>query len=108
MVLGSGFTSATTVTLEGPVYSLTDTHTLLCTTCPSITLPSTVNAANNGVAFAISGTQGVGYYRVYAKSSTGALSNPTFVKIDQPSKVQAAIPPTQHNVARQVLPARRC
>jgi hypothetical protein len=106
VVYGSNFASNTTIQMSGPVYSLTNTTTALCTVggnCPTLAPPSAVNGTLNSIGFSLPSGLATGYYWVQAKSATGALSGGAYVRVDAALKTRPVVAPTQHNNAPGIL-----
>jgi hypothetical protein len=107
---GSNFASTTTIQMSGPVYTLTNTTTQLCSVlqnqCPTVTPPSVVNGTLNAISFSLPADLTTGYYWVQARSVSGALSGGTFLRVDAALKSRAVVPPAQHNNAPSIMPGQ--
>ena len=110
VIYGSGFQPGSTVTLTGPVYSLTDFQNPLCTVggnCPSSTLAAAVDTGGAQAAFAIPADASPGIYHLKVRSAAGVDStNNLWMGVDVPQRTLAAISADQHNYAKTVYPGQ--
>jgi hypothetical protein len=85
---GSGFDAAARIAVSGPIHTLTDTTTNLCTmpSCPQVVLAAAPSADGKTLDFTTPSTLGPGYYLVFASDpATGAASPALWLEV-QPSQ----------------------
>ena len=111
VLYGTGFVSTMSVSVAGPVYSLSDTtfSNPLCNlttgTCAQAIQPASLGSSS--LAFALPSSLAGGYYLVRSRTSSGTLSaGGKWLQVNVPSKTVPPVPPNQHNMANFILPGQ--
>src|SRR6202162_3128744 len=111
VLYGEGFDPQTRAILAGPVYSLTNLTTPLCSVsqgqCPAVTLAAGVNASGTAMGFAVPGSTAPGVYYVLAQTGAGQQTGVgQYLMVQTPSVTYPAVPTSQKLVARPLLPGQ--
>lgn len=81
---GSGFDTAAQIAISGPIYTLDNITTPLCTmpACPQVAVLATVGANGTTLDFTVPVTLAPGFYQVFAADpSTGAASSSVWLEV---------------------------
>jgi hypothetical protein len=100
---GSGFDAAARIAISGPIYTLSDTTTPLCTmpACPQLVISATASADGTKLDFTTPAILSPAHYYVFASDpATGAASSAILLEVQPPQGT--ALPKTQtfDNIAR--------
>jgi len=111
VLYGEGFDPQTRAILAGPVYSLTNLTTPLCSVsqgqCPAVTLAAGVNASGTAMGFNVPGSTAPGVYYVLAQTGAGQQTGVgQYLMVQTPSVTYPAVPTSQKLVARPLLPGQ--
>ena len=110
VLYGSNIQPGSTVTFTGPVYSLTDFTSQLCTpggTCPASALAATVDVGGAYAAFAIPAGTSAGIYYLKVRSGAGIDStNNQWIAVDSAQPTRPVVPPELHHWATRIYPGQ--
>jgi hypothetical protein len=110
ILYGTNIQPGSTVTFTGPVYSLTDFQTQLCTpggTCPTSTLAATVDVGGAYALFAIPSGASPGIYHLKVRSAAGIDSaNNQWIAVDSAQQTRGVVPPELHQHATRIYPGQ--
>jgi len=111
VLYGEGFDPQTRAILAGPVYSLTNLTTPLCSViqgqCPTVTLAAGVNASGTAMGFAVPGSTAPGVYYVLAQTGSGQQTAVgQFLMVQTPLVTYPAVPASQKLLAQPLIPGQ--
>jgi RHS repeat-associated protein len=110
VLYGTNLETGSTVSFTGPVYTLTDSQTALCTigtNCPVQSLPGTANADFTALGFAIPPSAQPGIYFLKTMNAAGIVStNNKWVAVDSAQQTRAAVPANQKMFAKRIYPGQ--
>ncbi|HVN31598.1 MAG TPA: carboxypeptidase regulatory-like domain-containing protein, partial [Thermoanaerobaculaceae bacterium] len=109
-VYGTAFAPQASVVLSGPVYTLTDTTTPLCTLetgqCPSDEVPGVVNSDATALSFVLPEGMPPGIYSLQVHDDPRHPSAGTWFAVAEQTTTRPVVPADQHQAATLILPGQ--